>query len=54
MTWPVTSAESGDANHVITGATHVGAKFWRISSVISRSPVSRVSAPGPMALTVTP
>ena len=54
MTWPVTSAESGDANQVITGATHVGAKFRRISSVISRSPVSRVSAPGPIALTVTP
>ena len=54
MTWPVTSADCGDASQVTTGATHGGSKLPRISSGISRSSVRRVSAPGAMALTVTP
>ena len=54
MTWPVTSAESVEANQTMTGATHPGENFSRISSETGRSEVSRVIAPGAMALAVTP
>ena len=51
ITWPVTSDESAEASQVATGATQVGAKPCRTSSErLLRSPVSRVSAPGAMAV----
>ncbi len=54
ITWPVTSADSGDASHVTTGATHRGSKRLVTSSGSPRSSVNRVSAPGAIAFTVTP
>ena len=54
ITCPVTSAESGDASQVTTGATQRGSNRLVTSSGRPRSSVSLVSAPGAMAFTVTP
>ena len=53
---PLTSAECSLASQTAIGATHFGSPDLRRSSVTGppRSSVSRVSAPGAIAFTVTP
>src|SRR5207302_7402261 len=54
MICSVTSDDSFEASQTQTGATQRGSRAAFTSSEIGRSSVMRVSAPGAMALTVTP